>query len=460
MANLVDSIAEINGGGAFKGPPAGVSDLDDIGLDSATNAASSITDSWGSATGNLSTAITVSKSQVNLIELKAKSEGREPTDEELDEACGPLSFLAKAGNELTEALGGIFDSVNEFASDFGVAIGTFAAQLNQLISDVVNAVDEIAEAAAQLVLDAFETVNSVAIQALEAIEGAINSAVGFVNDAIAEADRLLNKAIDELLAFADSLNFASLFNLDCQEEALENAVDTDKIADADEIDRVIAPRVVVSTDETITSETLSKEPFNLSAAGAPTPPPELNDLIQRARTTGRALIAGVDRRPSISRSERDRLSNDYRNALRELQTAALAQGIDFNDLPIFGPNLDQPNTSRPQPRGTDAARSQTTPTGGDISQRLQQEIDSIKRDLALYNRLNDEQFREIRSQKLSILNPFAPPLTGPIVQATDQKTRDAENLRNKILEDINKSSNPDVVRKAVGPVEEIRSGYF
>lgn len=455
MANLVDSIAEINGGGAFKGPPAGVSDLDDIGLDSATNAASSITDSWGSATGNLSTAITVSKSQVNLIELKAKSEGREPTDEELDEACGPLSFLAKAGNELTEALGGIFDSVNKFASDFGVAIGTFAAQLNQLISDVVNEVDEIAEAIAKEALELFEAVNSVAIQALEKIEGAINTAVGFVNNAIAEAERLLNKAIDELLAFADSLNFASLFNLDCQEEALENAVDTDKIADADEIDRVIAPRVVVSTDETITSETLSKEPFNLSAAGALRASPELEELIDRYRTAARALNAGRLRIPIINRTERLALLKASNDAFQDLRVGALAEGKNVSDLPVWGENFDEPLPPSSVPRGIDAANPNSTPTGGDSKQQLEQEIAEIRKEIEQYNRLNDEQYSLIVDQTINT-SKYTPAEN----RAADRLRKDVRRFRGNIESRIDSSPNSDVIRRAVGRIRSVKEGVF
>lgn len=239
---LASGIEAVKSGDAFKAAPS-MGELADIGLDAASSAVDAITETWSAMTKNLSTTLSVTSSQVKVIELKAKSEGREPTPEELDKACGPLSFLTKAKNELEEALSGIFGQVEGFASEFGQTIASFANDLNTLIDDVANAVDEVAQEIAQAALDAFEAVNAVAMEALEAVEGAINSAVGFINDAVAEAEALLNSAIDEMLAFADSLNFASLFSLDCQEEAVANAVDSEKVADAAEVDRVIGPTV-------------------------------------------------------------------------------------------------------------------------------------------------------------------------------------------------------------------------
>jgi hypothetical protein len=244
---LASGIDAIKSGEAFKAAPS-MSELGDIGLAAATSAVDQITQTWSALTNNLSTTLSVTSSQVKVIELKAKSEGREPTPEELDEACGPLSFLAKAKTELEEALSGIFGQVESFASEFGQTIASFANDLNTLVDEVANAVDEVAQEIAQAALDAFEAVNAVAMEALAAVEGAINSAVGFVNDAVAEAEALLNSAIDEMLAFADSLNFASLFSLDCQKEAVANAVDSEKVADAAEVDRVIAPTPTTSSN--------------------------------------------------------------------------------------------------------------------------------------------------------------------------------------------------------------------
>jgi len=241
-AILKDSIAAVQDGSAFK-PPPDMDELASIGLPSATSAVEMITETWSAATKNLSKILSVTSSQVTVIELEAKSQGREPTEEELDEACGPLGFLTKVPNALSEALSDIFGQVDEFASDFGRAIGEFAGELNELINDVANAIDEVAQEAAQLILDAFNTVNAIAIEALNAVEGAINAAVGFVNDAIAEAEQLFNQAIDKLLGFADSLVFAAFYKLECQETALENAIDLDNNADAAEIDRVISPPV-------------------------------------------------------------------------------------------------------------------------------------------------------------------------------------------------------------------------
>jgi hypothetical protein len=90
----------IQDGSAFKPPPA-VDDFDEFGeaLGSKGGGISSLTESvtsaWNSTVSNLSTAFSVTSTQVKVIEIEAKSQGREATDEELDEACGPLSFLTK-----------------------------------------------------------------------------------------------------------------------------------------------------------------------------------------------------------------------------------------------------------------------------------------------------------------------------------------------------------------------------
>lgn len=262
---LTSGMDAVKSGDAFKTAPG--EGLADIGLAAATSASDMIAETWSAVTKNLSTTLSVTSSQVKVIELKAKSEGREATPEEIDEACGPLSFLAKAKNELEEALSEIFGQVEDFASEFGQTIASFANDLNTLIDDVANAVDEVAQAAAQVILDAFNAANALAIQALDAVEGAINSAVGFVNDAVAEAEALLNNAIDELLAFADSLNFASLFSLDCQEEAVANAVDSEKVADAAEVDRVIGP--TVERESAPPTENLADIPVTAPALAEP-----------------------------------------------------------------------------------------------------------------------------------------------------------------------------------------------
>jgi hypothetical protein len=421
----------------------------------AAGVASTVPAAWSSACDNLSTTLSVTQSQVKVIELDAKSQGREPTDEELDEACGPLSFLTKLPGLLDEALSDIFGKFNEFATSFSETVGEFMAKFDELVADVVNAVDEIAQAAAQLVLDAFELANQAALAAIEVIESTINTVATAINDAINFATDAFNKAIDKLLAFADSINFASIFGLDCQTEALENAVDTDKIADADEINRVIAPEVVVSTDETITSETLSKEPFNLSAAGAPGASPELEELIDRYRTAARALSAGRVRIPIINRTERTALEKASRDAFQDLRVGALAEGKNVSDLPVWGENFDEPLPPVSVPRGIDAANPNSTPTGGDSKQQLEQEIAEIRKEIEQYNRLNDEQFSLIVDQNLN-LSKYTP----AEVRAADQLRRDVRRLRGNIESRINRSPNKDVIRRAVGSIRSVKEGVF
>jgi len=465
---LADGLKNIDDGSAFKDPPSSVNGLTNYGLPTADAAAEGIKQSWDASAKNLSTAVTVSKSNVTLIGIKAKSEGREPTTEELDEACGPLDFLAKAGSDLDEALGGIFTDIGKFASDFGEDIGEFAGKLNKLISDVANAVDEITEQIAKAALELFESVNAVAIQALETIEGAINDVVGFVNDAIAKAEAALDKAINDLLAFADGLTFASIFNLDCQEEAVENAVDSEKVADADEINRVIAPETISGTNDSLTSETLPK-PQTEFAQSQTSVPLELNSLIADYRTKIKAFTSAT----GVDVATAQGLSLAASQAKTNLLIEAANQGVEAKDLPIYGPNYDQLGEVKVIAVGRDRNGDEivteritakgdpvTEELAGGESARLQRDINEIKQDIALYNQLNNEQFQEIRSQKLSILNPFAPKLTGAEVQATNEKLRRARSLRIEIIGKLQNSEDRAAVEQAVGPLDPIREGYF
>jgi len=348
MAILKESIAAVQDGSAYKPPPS-VDGLTGIGLESATTAAEAITQTWSTATSNLSKTLSVTSSQVKVIELEAKSEGRQPTEEELDEACGPLSFLVSVPKALNEALGDIYGKVDEFATSFGQTIGEFASDLNQLIDDVANAIDETAEELAQEALELFETANSLAISALNTVENAINSAVGFVNDAIVEAERLLDAAVEKLLGFARSLNFASLFSLDCQKEAVENGVDSEKVADAAEVERVVAPTVVNDSDNEIASETLSTPQTTFAPAVEPRtiPPGDLELLTQRYLDAA-ALADELSRevfdpaftsRPAAEIEEVNRryeAAQDARDqAQAEMISIAQRSGVPVESLPVY-----------------------------------------------------------------------------------------------------------------------------
>jgi hypothetical protein len=461
MAATLDvARAGIQDGSIYDDPPS-TAGFDEFGtaLGSKGGGISSLTElvasAWNSTVSNLSTALSVTSTQVKVIELEAKSQGREPTEEELDEACGPLSFLTKLPNILDDALADIFGKFDEFASAIGETVGEFMGKLDALIADVAEAVDEIAEAAAQLVLDAFEAANAVALEAIEAIESAVNAVTGAINDAIQFATDAFNSAVDKLLAFADTLNFASLFSLDCQEEALDAAVDKEKIADADEVQRVIAPEVVATTDETVTSETLPVPQTTFETAATPIPRAEIDSFIGSYRITARDLRDAKARTtPRARRGEIDFLERVNENTLQELRIVALSAGVDINTLAIYGRNFDQTLAARDKPTGQDAAKPKTETTG----QSAQKEIDSIKADIARYNRLNQEQIREINRQKISIFR--SGPEFAAEVQATDRKTSEVKVLGSAINLRIAKAS-PEV-KKGVGisRVDAVKTGLF
>jgi hypothetical protein len=445
---LASGIDAIKSGEAFKAAPS-MSELGDIGLAAATSAVDQITQTWSALTNNLSTTLSVTSSQVKVIELKAKSEGREPTPEELDEACGPLSFLAKAKTELEEALSGIFGQVESFASEFGQTIASFANDLNTLVDEVANAVDEVAQEIAQAALDAFEAVNAVAMEALAAVEGAINSAVGFVNDAVAEAEALLNSAIDEMLAFADSLNFASLFSLDCQKEAVANAVDSEKVADAAEVNRVVGPTIVEGTESPISSTTLA-EPQTEFAQVQTAVPPSLTQLIENFRAIARVAVragqelslAYIEKRPSlVSIAERDVLNLAADQEKNKLLLEAANQGVPANDLPIYGPEFNL------TARGIEAAQQPAA-----ASSKLQQTITELAPIKSKYNSVNQEQGQLAVKLKFDIL-----PSTPDNIRLFNEKNAEAKSLRQQLVSKIDALSPKDqqAVEKEIGSIPVI-----
>lgn len=442
---LTDSIEAFRTGAAYTSV-SGMSELADIGLEAATSAADTIAETWSAVTKNLSTTLSVTSSQVKVIELEAKSQGREPTEEELDEACGPLGVLVKVPNALSAALSDIFGQVNEFASDFGQTIASFANDLNTLINDVATAVDDVVRDIAQAALDVFNTVNSVAIQALTAVEGAINAVVGFVNDAVAEAERLLNLAIDKLLGFADSLVVSALYKLECQEVAVENGIDADKVADAAEVDRVVGPTIVEGTESPISSTTLA-EPQTAFAQVQTSVPPSLDQLIENFRSAARkAVLAGqelslafIQKRPStVSIAERDALNAAADQEKNKLFLEAANQGVPANDLPIYGTEFNL------TARGFVAAQQPVA-----ASSKVQQTINELAPVKSRYDAVNQEQGQLAVRLKFDLL-----PSTPDNIKLFNEKNAEAKSLRQQLVSKIDALSPKDqqAVEKEIGRI--------
>ena len=366
-ATLDAARASVQSGEAFKPPPA-VDEFSSIATEmgskggSAQGVAEDVPEAWNGATKNLSTSISVTATNVTVIEKEAKAQGREPTEEELDEACGPLSFLTKIPSLLGDALTEIYGKFEEFATEFGESVGEFMAKFDELVANVANAVDEAAKAVAEFILEGFKILNEAALLAVDAIAEVIDGVADAVNEAITFATDAFNAAVDKLLAFADTLNFGSLFNLDCQAEAVDEALDKDKIADQAEVNRVMSPPTVNGTDQTVASETLTKPQTEFAPAPSTTTPPSLESRIATYQRAARAYQASVTeartalsegRRPNVTRSQQDELRYAQDEALSDLKEAALSQKVDINTLPIHGPNFDSVRNLVEQRRGRD-----------------------------------------------------------------------------------------------------------
>jgi hypothetical protein len=350
-------------------------------------------------------------------------------------------------------------------------------KFDKLLADIAEAVDDVVREAAEAALAVFKAVNDVAVKAIEAIESVVNTVATAVNDAISFATDAFNKAIAKLSAWADTLSIGSLFSIECQKEAVEEATNKDKVADNAEVSRVLSPPVVNGTDPTLTSDQLSTPQTEFADAPSTVIPPSLEILIASYQKAARAYQASVveagaaireGRRPNITRAQQQDLESNRRSTLQELRDAAVRQRFDENTLPIYGPNFDSPRKLVELRRGTDKYGNTVVTSGEDYSKsdgssdKLQAEIAEIKRDIARYNQINEEQFQEIRSQKLKMLNPFGK-LDGTELRASDRKLADAKALRREIEAEINKprqGRDTETVKKAVGTVGSIKEGFF
>jgi hypothetical protein len=222
---LASGVNSISTGAAFYPQPASIDLLANCGFSKMQSVGSMIDGAFASAKDNLSTVLSISQTQVKVITLKAKSEGREPTPEELAAACDPFSLLKDINTSINDKINGVLDDLN-------TELEAFNTELERLM-----------KLGDQFLIDQFKALNAELDAALTAVENKLDELVGAVDSAIATAEKAIDDAIKELKAFADGLTFASLFNLDCQTDAKDAAVDSTKVADAAEVGRVVGPTV-------------------------------------------------------------------------------------------------------------------------------------------------------------------------------------------------------------------------
>jgi phage-related protein len=211
------------------------------------------------AQDNFALTCTVTSSAADLANKKSLEETGEPADPK--ESCGPLAIFEEGPALLKEKLDEILGGISEFASDFGAGVSEFAddalaaakavgekiseyaAELQELISNVTNAVSEAAQELAQEALDAFNAANAAVSEAFDAVTSKINELVtdltDSVNALVEKAQEAFDDAVAELKAFADSIQFSSLFNTECLAEVKDKVLDTEKLASTDTLEKAI-----------------------------------------------------------------------------------------------------------------------------------------------------------------------------------------------------------------------------
>lgn len=177
------------------------------------------------------------------------------------ESCGPLAIFEEGPALLKEKLGEILKGISDFSSDFGAGVSEFAgnaleaakavgakiseyqSQLTGLISNVTSAVGEAAQEAAQAALAAFNSANAAVSAAYQAVSSKVSELAAdltsSVNALVEKAQAAFDGAITELKAFADSIQFSSLFNTECLADVKGKVLNSEKLASVDTLEKAI-----------------------------------------------------------------------------------------------------------------------------------------------------------------------------------------------------------------------------
>jgi hypothetical protein len=370
MATIMESSNAFEVGTVYKDPDVALVDLTASdgasipGIGSMlTGAAAAVKSVFTTEQKKIATLTTVAEMQTATAKTKAKSEGREATEAELEESCGPLAFLTDGFKILEEGLGNLWDGIGEFATDLGIAVEGFLGSAVDLANEVFASISGIANDIAEAIADGFtEVADALKASPLGQIYQSISDTVGeltesltsTINDLAASASAAFDSALAKIEAFVDSISLSNLFSTDCATEAKEEALNTDQLSSQAEVESAFASNETKSVDPKATE---APAPFAERAEEVPKavePTPTLQVAINKYREAqlardatiqeARTLIGGRGSSAQIADLKKRQGDANYRAGLAksDLEDAAKFAGTRLGSLPIYGPSYNQP----------------------------------------------------------------------------------------------------------------------
>jgi len=424
MATVMASSTAFETGTAYKDPDVVLVDLTASAGNAPSNiatmmntTASAVKSIFSAEQKKIATRTTVAEMETAATKTKAKSEGREATEEELEASCGPLAFLTDGFKILEEGLGDLWDGIGEFATDLGIAVNEFLGSAVDLANEVFDKISGIANDIAEAIAAGLtEVADALKASPLGQIYEAISEKVSELTDKISEtisdlaaaASEAFDAALEKIEAFVDSLSLSNLFDTDCANEAKEEAMNTDQLSSSAEVESALSSNATRSVDPKASE---APAPFQERAEELPKAPeagPSLQVAINRYREASiardaaileaRNLIGGRGTSAQIAslKQRQTEANNRAMEAKRELEEAAGKDGRTLSSLPIWGVAYNQP-------KGVETADPAVVAAANASVEDLEKRYVAAVRE---FNRADDAQLKEKNKQIYNIFKPI------------------------------------------------------
>lgn len=257
---LSETIAAVKSGAIFNDLTGQLSDVTDMASklppdlkEKFDTASAGVLAQMKEAQANFRTTSAIASQHADIINQRVfAEEGRSATEEELEEACAPLSIFEKGPALLKELIGNIYDGIGGFAKELGASISGFVSDAQGLaksaaskfteisskvagfVSDIATAVTEEARALAQAAYDAFKSANSAIMDAVDKMTAKINEVAGELTSKVTAlvdtAKAALGNAVGAIKDWISSIDFSIGGGSPCAKNAKEIAIDTSKLA--------------------------------------------------------------------------------------------------------------------------------------------------------------------------------------------------------------------------------------
>lgn len=425
----MSSSAALQSGSAYRDPDVALVDLTASSANAPSNIATMLNTTASTVSGIFTTEekkiavrTQVAEMQTGASKIKANSDGRSATGDELEKSCGPLAFLTDGYKLLEEQLGNLWDGIgelaSEFAEDLGIAVDGFLGGAVDLANAVFEKCKELTDAIADAIANGLDEV-AAALEAsplgqfynqLSAKVSELTSALsGAISNLAQQASVAFEAALDEIEAFVDSLSLAKLFDTECANEAKTESMNEEQLSTTADVESALKSEGTRTIDPKATE---APAPFQERAEPIPEPlepGPTLQSAINKYREAQLALDAvNLEVRNRTGRETSAQLAslkqrqseanNRAMEAKRELNDLANKEGKTMSALPIWGTSYNQPKgIENYDPEVVAAANANLA----DLEKRY---IAAVRE----FDRANAAQLAEKNSKIYNLFRPITP----------------------------------------------------